>query len=145
MTAVTVPLPLVVTDALAPLQLVVPSSNNLILWKVPLAVYPEPPADIPDISSMALREAKPCGLSNVIVATPTFADGKEVVTPVTLFPYPRSFTILSIVSLVILFLRSSVATSPNGFLFANDTADGGFESLFLYLIVDISQQHFVHT
>ena len=60
------------------------------------------------------------------MATPTFADGKEVETPVTLLPYPRSFIILSVVSLVILFLKSSVATSPIGFLFANDTADGVF-------------------
>ena len=61
------------------------------------------------------------------MATPTFDEVKDVVTPVTLLPYPTSFKILSVVSLVMLFLRSSVATSPSGFLFANDTADGGFE------------------
>ena len=45
-TAVTVPLPFVVTLALAPCHVVVPALNNFILWNVPLAVYPDPPLDI---------------------------------------------------------------------------------------------------
>ena len=51
----------------------------------------------------------------------------DVETPLTLLPYPKSFMILSAVSLVILFLKSSVATSPIGALFAKDTDAGGFE------------------
>ena len=80
-----------------------------------------------NVGLLYLTAPNPCGLSNVIVATPTLDDGNSVATPVTLFPYPISFTSLSVVSLVILFLKSSVATSPIGALFAKETAAGGFE------------------
>ena len=45
--------------------------------------------------------------------------------PVTFNPLPKSCSNLSVDSLVILFLRLFVTTSPIGSLFANDTADGG--------------------
>ena len=54
-----------------------------------------------------------------------------VVTPVVesklviLSAVPKSCSNLSVASLVILFLRLLVTTSPIGFLFANETADGG--------------------
>ena len=60
-----------------------------------------------------LAAPNPCGRSNVIVADPTFAELNVVVTPITFLPYPKSSKTLSVVSLVILLRRSSVATSPN--------------------------------
>ena len=42
-------------------------------------------------------------------------------------PFPNVFSNLSVVSLVILFLRSLVITSPRGALFAKLFDDNGFE------------------
>ena len=63
-------------------------------------VNPVPPV----IVATVLTPPNPCGLSNVIVAVPTLVDEYEVETPLIFLPYPKSFTTLSSVSLVILFL-----------------------------------------
>ena len=63
---------------------------------------------------------KPCSLSNVSVETPVVES-----TLVILSPLPKSCSNLSLASLVILFLRLLVTTSPIGFRLANETAAGG--------------------
>ena len=50
---------------------------------------------------------------------------EDVVTPVTSRPLWKALRVTSILSLVILFLRSLVTTSPSGDLLANETADCG--------------------
>jgi hypothetical protein len=72
--------------------------------------------------------ARPCSLAKVIV-------GEVVVGSETLEtsrPTPNLVSKVSVDSLVILFLRSFVTTSPRGSLFANDLAEGGL-SLILSL------------
>ena len=63
---------------------------------------------------------KPCSLSNVSVETPA------VESILVIFnPWPKSCSNLSVASLVILFFKLLVTTSPIGFLLANDTEAGG--------------------
>ena len=70
------------------------------------------PVDVPfvrfapaaDIEAACLTAPYPWGLSKVIVATPTFPEENEVETPVIILPYPISWRILSLVSLVYSFL-----------------------------------------
>ena len=88
------------------------------MWYVPF-VKPEPPADIEQVTI----PLKLCGLSKVSVAVPV-----TVVTPVIGKPMCKSFSMLSAVSLVILFLRSLVTTLPTGDLFANDFDAAGLSS-----------------
>ena len=71
----------------------------------------------------------PCSLSNVIVAIPAVVLVNEVETPEILRPTPKSLTNWSVASLVILFFRSLVETSPRGLLFANVFADLGLSSI----------------
>ena len=52
------------------------------LWNVPLVRFA--PAAL--IEFLNLIDPNPCGLSNVIVADPTFADENVVETPTTLLP-----------------------------------------------------------
>ena len=54
------------------------------------------------------------------MATPTVFDVKDVVTPEIVRPIPSVGRRLSILSLVILFFRSLVVTSPTGDLIAKD-------------------------
>ena len=107
--------PDMVTFAVAPSHVVVPSLNNLILWYVP-SVYPVPPVK----SVYVTIPLKPCSLSKVIVETPAIDS-----IPVIFKPLPKSCSNLSVASLVILFLRLLVTTSPIGVLRANETAAGG--------------------
>ena len=104
-------LPDTVTLAVAPSQVLVPSFSNLTFWYVPL-VYPLPPV-------RELKVTIPLKLwflAKVSVATPTAFDVNAVVIPVIECPIPREGKMLSIVSLVRLFLRSLVLTSPRGAL-----------------------------
>ena len=91
--------------------------NNGTFWYVPL-VYDAPAVTVP-----ATICANLCALSNVIVAREVV-----VVTPLILWPIPSSVIKVSAFSLVILFLRSSVTTSPIGLLNANDFAEFGLSS-----------------
>jgi len=63
---------------------------------------------------------KPCSRSNVSVVIPDVESN-----PVILRPVPKSCSNLSVASLVILFLRLLVTTSPIGVLRANETDAGG--------------------
>ena len=72
------------------------------------------PVTIPD---------NPWLLTKVIVEIPAEAGVAEE----TGIPIPIFFSVRSAVSLVILFFKSLVTTSPIGNLFANDFAAGGFE------------------
>ena len=51
------------------------------------------------------------------------------VARLTVFETSKDLINLFVVSLVILFLRSLVTTSPRGNLFAKDSASGGFASI----------------
>ena len=70
--------------------------------------------------------ARPCSLAKVIVSF----EAPETLE--TSRPIPKLVSKVSVDSLVILFLRSFVTTSPRGSLFANDLAEGGL-SLMLSL------------
>ena len=63
----------------------------------------------------------PCSLENVIVCTP---EEREPTLDI-LIPIPISVSNVSTVSLVTLFFKSFVTTSPIGNLLAYDTAAGG--------------------
>jgi len=67
----------------------------------------------------------PCSLPKVITAVPAVTEENVVETPTIDCPIPTSLTNLSTDSLVILFLRSLVTTSPSGALFANVDAEFG--------------------
>ena len=66
------------------------------------------------------RLPKLCARSNVSSDSPV-----SVPTVLIFNPTPKFLRSLSFVSLVRLFLRELVATSPRGLLFANDIAAGG--------------------
>ena len=119
--AAVIALPATVTLAVAPSQVVVPLLNILTLWYVPL-VYPEPPVSWLNPTILP----NPWGRSKVIVVIPAVV---SVVIPEILLARPKSWSNLSDDSLVILFWRSLVATSPRGCLLANDSDAGGLEWL----------------
>ena len=81
----------------------------------------------PDVTAAAVPvtiPAKLCSLSNVTMGV----DAPALLMLVTLSPIPNVFTNASALSLVILFLRSSVWTSPIGDLNAKVFADFGLSS-----------------
>ena len=108
LTLVTAP-PATTTLANAPSQTVELLSNTLTFWYVPF-VYPEPPLAIVAVT-IPLRL---WFLSNVRVAVPFVAVANDVDTPVIVLPIWKLVRNLSRDSLVRLFLKSSVVTSPNG-------------------------------
>ena len=115
MSTLETPPPDTTTLAVAPFH--VPDAeplNSLTFWNVPF-VYVAPPVIVP-----VLIPLNPCSRLNPIVAIPADESTVEIDRPT-----PKTLRILSTDSLVILFLRSLVTTSPRGALFANETAAGG--------------------
>ncbi len=75
----------------------------------------------------------PCSLPKVITAVPAVTEENVVETPTIDCPIPTSLTNLSTDSLVILFLRSLVTTSPSGALFANVDAEKRHEIFYYHI------------
>ena len=94
------------------------------------SVYPVPPVK----SLYVTIPLSPCSLSKVSVVIPVVESN-----PVIFRPVPKSCNNLSVDSLVILFFKLFVTTSPIGSRFANDTAGVDYHSHYPYLAGDTNQ------